>query len=870
MFDPKNINPDLSPRESIKELERIALRLKIRMEMEKQNIENGKKNLEGRSTMDGIVAWTLGDDSLENQIVNSALKTAKYKRILEKLTDFLNSDEVDFIQGEQYETTDNHHKQSLKRHLSKFSAEFIEELKKTEQTISSTDDKLSQERLESISRAETTTSVLKGIDTAATVLTSLTGAGLATNYAKKKLIKEGSSKLAEVSTSATTSIAGATAAGAAYATVKEIARLDPGSAGNNIKQGAVTGLQTGAALAGGLTLPTLLGTKTLLGTGLSAGGGAFLGAEVSMNATGTIDYTSYLENDGLRESTTRLISAITGGVVGAKLGEVFRNLRSENTGIVTFEQITDGLTGIGVDVNAQYIVNGGSKTFREILSDAMRAENLIPAMSGVAAGGNSTPSFQQSTSSVEDTPSPEPPIPVASTNKLDSGSPPTELATSSPSQEIVAWKQSTPSNNLLRNGFKRIVDSNIYIDEDYVITTDDNGQLLNIEVNFGNLNSPTSPIAAIIPLREQNSNGFSVAHENSASSTVTTLFNGGGGTYASEDTRRKLRAARNKPVTELLEDAGFSESPDSSQKLGGIRLFEFEVKEGGHSMPSAEKGDVIKAIVIDNEIIRITKPLSLETRRHILPDTQIVGRSTLDGRVGGPMNVIQLENSVMSFAITPHQNTGMGVDPATVELKRELTPAELQITEYRIRMEEGGFQVGGVNSSETIRGLTQLGGKSIEQLEQDMRPEALSHSGFIGKDESLVDVLAKDNNLVSSLGLTHTELAEPLIYVRALQEQIGLDSMYHTPLKFTYKGTDYLVAAYGWSGTQESPFPNMHSAGLDLVVQNTETGQRIQFSSMMPDLIQQYGFYQSTSYRVDPRQIAEVFGLGTDPLVEHQ
>ena len=62
------------------------------------------------------------------------------------------------------------------------------------------------------------------------------------------------------------------------------------------------------------------------------------------------------------------------------------------------------------------------------------------------------------------------------------------------------------------------------------------------------------------------------------------------------------------------------------------------------------------------------------------------------------------------------------------------------------------FVINGVNKTSTIEGLTTLAGKSIAELETQMRPGASgpagSVAGFLGQDESLLQVIADDNQWV--------------------------------------------------------------------------------------------------------------------------
>jgi hypothetical protein len=80
---------------------------------------------------------------------------------------------------------------------------------------------------------------------------------------------------------------------------------------------------------------------------------------------------------------------------------------------------------------------------------------------------------------------------------------------------------------------------------------------------------------------------------------------------------------------------------------------------------------------------------------------------------------------------------------------------------------KSGFVVGGKNDTALIRGLKEINGLAIADLEKDMRPGAESNvgskSGFLGPDEKLLEVLAADNKyVVDDLGLTHQELAKHL------------------------------------------------------------------------------------------------------------
>ena len=66
-----------------------------------------------------------------------------------------------------------------------------------------------------------------------------------------------------------------------------------------------------------------------------------------------------------------------------------------------------------------------------------------------------------------------------------------------------------------------------------------------------------------------------------------------------------------------------------------------------------------------------------------------------------------------------------------------------------------GFVVGGTNQTSLINKLEEINGIAIGELEKSMRPDELSRAGFLGKDESLLKIMAEDNDWVTKSGLTH-------------------------------------------------------------------------------------------------------------------
>ncbi|HEY4036066.1 MAG TPA: hypothetical protein VGL94_19075 [Ktedonobacteraceae bacterium] len=160
-----------------------------------------------------------------------------------------------------------------------------------------------------------------------------------------------------------------------------------------------------------------------------------------------------------------------------------------------------------------------------------------------------------------------------------------------------------------------------------------------------------------------------------------------------------------------------------------------------------------------------------------------------------------------------------------------------------------------MNSTESIRNLQSINGITIENLEARMRPRCDSGAGFLGSNESLREVIIKDTKTVTEMGLTHQEIAE---FLRLFsKEQKG---------RSEHNGKEYFHYFKPWRGDQVSPFSDGTKASVYHTVINLENGARIEFSELLPEMIDRYGFYEGkTSYRLDPMEIARVAGITPMP-----
>jgi hypothetical protein len=147
----------------------------------------------------------------------------------------------------------------------------------------------------------------------------------------------------------------------------------------------------------------------------------------------------------------------------------------------------------------------------------------------------------------------------------------------------------------------------------------------------------------------------------------------------------------------------------------------------------------------------------------------------------------------------------------------------------------------------------------LSQIENDARQTAGCSEGdpLLAEDESLLQVMVEDNDLVQKAGLTHQQLAAPLYLAYAMYDKdLGTEFYMH--------GFKYLVefGSIPKCGGLTSPFgDDIETVVIFPKVTNTYTGKSLQFSGLHPYLIDQYGFYGSHkngSY-MSPEKILEVF-----------
>ena len=193
----------------------------------------------------------------------------------------------------------------------------------------------------------------------------------------------------------------------------------------------------------------------------------------------------------------------------------------------------------------------------------------------------------------------------------------------------------------------------------------------------------------------------------------------------------------------------------------------------------------------------------------------------------------------------------------------------------------GGLMVAGSNSSSVISECKSINGLSVDEIETLMRPnnpdKRSATSGFLTVDQRLIDVLVEDNDYVTKLGLSHRELAIPLLQIsnRAVSErnktnaeliEQGRFKELVDTVDFKHAGTNWRVKVVEHKGFQYSPFNDDTETKFDFVITNLDNEQTVKFSGLVPIMIERYGFYEGKGipYRVEPARIIAALGLNIE------
>jgi len=202
----------------------------------------------------------------------------------------------------------------------------------------------------------------------------------------------------------------------------------------------------------------------------------------------------------------------------------------------------------------------------------------------------------------------------------------------------------------------------------------------------------------------------------------------------------------------------------------------------------------------------------------------------------------------------------------------------------------------GLHSDAELARAKRINGLPVHSLCELAKPRRLSGSGFVASDEDLITVLRRDNRLVEKLGLTHPQLARPLLHLVNLilleyqftdgtwdylpRVKGSFDHFIYHGRKVSYKvefskfgmrslfadgveGNALIQVRCEWEpGEQEQLarlYPRLSASKRGRLM---ELLSRMNTSQMEPFYIVRYGFYEGrTDWRTDPLAIAFMFGL---------
>jgi hypothetical protein len=194
-----------------------------------------------------------------------------------------------------------------------------------------------------------------------------------------------------------------------------------------------------------------------------------------------------------------------------------------------------------------------------------------------------------------------------------------------------------------------------------------------------------------------------------------------------------------------------------------------------------------------------------------------------------------------------------------------------------------------IKSIDEIPNMTAINGVPIETIERRARPctsaggiltedhvEGESYTGFLGKEESLKDVLLQDWQTVRNLGLTHIQIADHLEY---LMNQAKQSKGWRVELTYTipgYERQNLRVVYVQTKGIQSDIFRPEGEEGApwgdECIILNQNTGDRITHcASGTIRYIRDYGFYEgggdTNPFRLDPLKLISVLtGKSVDQL----
>jgi hypothetical protein len=154
-----------------------------------------------------------------------------------------------------------------------------------------------------------------------------------------------------------------------------------------------------------------------------------------------------------------------------------------------------------------------------------------------------------------------------------------------------------------------------------------------------------------------------------------------------------------------------------------------------------------------------------------------------------------------------------------------------------------------------------------DEIEARMRPGRLSRLGFLGPDERLTDVLARDEATMRDLGLSYTQVAGALAdllgpAVGSPSRRITVDQRIDISVT-VYKGFQLCPWAANPHRGQCDVAGGPRFASLDWTIRNLRTGQQEHGPGLLEHLVGAHHFFEGeqSPYRINPADLAALLDL---------
>jgi hypothetical protein len=176
---------------------------------------------------------------------------------------------------------------------------------------------------------------------------------------------------------------------------------------------------------------------------------------------------------------------------------------------------------------------------------------------------------------------------------------------------------------------------------------------------------------------------------------------------------------------------------------------------------------------------------------------------------------------------------------------------------------------------------------TVAELEARMRPGAYSDKGFLGPDESLEEVIRRDEMTLRDMRITYEEIADaisrllddavrqpykpngvgsriPDLYNRLGTKSVPYFDQDHLPgADEGYSASHHQVFFVQFRGLQGCPWGCDSGGSRDFLILNRTTGEYFTGPSLIVHLIREHHFFEGTGtpFRTDPFKAARVLGL---------